>query len=193
MKKFKTIDILISLSIIASLILFDLVLKNISYIYYYGKSKTLIKYILEYSYIENDGAAFGILSGKRVLFLILTFVAVGVFSYLLTLGNLKDKKLYTITFIFLLAGTIGNAIDRISYGFVIDFIIFPFLNKILSALRIPPFNCNIADIYLTVGIILFIIDIILDAVRKNKNKKDPNTILKGTENGKNNKEDSSRK
>ncbi len=190
MKKFKTLDMLIAISIIAALILFDLVLKNISYIHHYGKSRVLIKYILEYSYIENDGAAFGILSGKRVLFLFLTLIAVGAFSYLLTLGNFKDKKLYTITFIFLLAGTIGNAIDRISYGFVIDFIVFPFVNKMLSAFRIPPFNCNIADIYLTVGIILFIIDMIMDLVKRKKGKKDPNTILKDNENGENNKENS---
>lgn len=104
--------------------------------------------ILHLTYSENKGAAFGILQNQRLFFIIITFV------FLLVLFHYyKDLSLHNINmstklgFALLFIGAIGNLIDRIHYGYVIDFIDFRLIN-------FPIFN--IADIYIFFGVILVI-------------------------------------
>ena len=116
---------------------------------YGGKDKIIIDGILRFHYLENRGAAFGIMQGGRWIFLILTIL----FTFVLTYEYFKipkDKKynFYRLMTIFLVSGAIGNAIDRVLFGYVKDFIYFELIN-------FPIFY--IADCYVTVSLFLLII------------------------------------
>jgi signal peptidase II len=100
--------------------------------------------------ISNTGAAFGILKGFRLLFIIIAVLVVAILSYYYK--SIPEKTSYIISLGLILGGTLGNLIDRIFYGYVTDFIAFSFW---------PAFN--IADASLCVGVmILFIVVIKYD-------------------------------
>lgn len=112
----------------------------------------LIKGIMELEYLENHGAAFGILQNQQTLFLILFFVFLVAVGYAYV--RMPKKKRYAalhLIALFIIAGGIGNQIDRILYGYVIDFFYF-------SLIDFPIFN--VADIYVTVSIFLLILFIL---------------------------------
>ena len=119
-----------------------------------GKSLVLIKNILSLSYLENSGAAWGVLSGRIILFIILTCILI--LFIILTmyrlekLINLDGKKFFLLqlNMAVLLAGALGNLADRIVNGYVVDFIKTDFID-------FPVFN--IADCYVTIAMILLII------------------------------------
>ncbi|MEK6923057.1 MAG: signal peptidase II [Nanoarchaeota archaeon] len=100
----------------------------------------LSKYLLESS--RNYGAAFGILQGYKILFIIIGMMAIFLFIYY----RKRFSGLGFYGMIFLLGGTIGNLIDRIVLGYVRDFIALGFW---------PSFN--LADSYNTTGVVLLII------------------------------------
>ena len=107
-----------------------------------GQSIPIIQNIFHITYIENPGAAFGILADQRILFLVLTAMIVGVMVYLYI--SLRNKKSLTaISLGIVVSGAIGNFIDRFLQGTVTDFLDF----------RIWPIF-NIADICICVGIAL---------------------------------------
>ena len=89
--------------------------------------------------VTNTGAAFGILKGFNILLLVISLIALAIFFYV------KDKKI-KIPLTFLIAGIVGNSIDRIIFGHVRDFINLGFF---------PVFN--LADSFNVVGVILLII------------------------------------
>ena len=94
-------------------------------------------------FVKNYGAAFNILNGNRIL---LSFISI-VFSILLTYLILRKNTLNffdLISYSFILGGTIGNGIDRVIRGFVIDFIN-------LNVINFPVFN--IADMSINIGFI----------------------------------------
>lgn len=104
----------------------------------------LWKDVFELSYVENRGAAFGMMQNKQIFFLILT--AVVVVFLLLFLMRMPEGKRYLpgkVTLLFLGAGAIGNFIDRISQGYVVDFFYFKWID-------FPVFN--VADIYVTAAV-----------------------------------------
>ena len=108
----------------------------------------LIKGVLQLYYLPsgNTGAAFGILSGHRILFLCIAAAVVGVILFLLI--RLPIDRRFTvirILLIFIAAGGIGNMIDRFVLTYVIDFIYFYLIN-------FPIFN--VADCYVTVATII---------------------------------------
>ena len=114
-----------------------------------GQSIPIIENIFHITYIENPGAAFGILANQRMLFLILTAVIVGVMIYLyFSLSN--KKSLTAISLGIVVSGAIGNFIDRFMQGTVTDFLDF----------RIWPIF-NIADIAICVGLTLICYFIII--------------------------------
>lgn len=109
----------------------------------------LWKNILQFTYVENKGAIWGIGQGKVGLFLIAGLVLLFFVSYLYV--RIPYKKRYIPMRIFaalLVAGGIGNSIDRLSYGYVVDFLEFGFMD-------FPVFN--VADIYITVAEIFIIV------------------------------------
>jgi signal peptidase II len=106
-----------------------------------NQSLPLIKGILYLTLIHNRGAAFGILKNQVPLFIITS-----VFAIILIYFNLKKHKrlcIYSISLSFILAGALGNLIDRLFLGYVIDFLDF----------RVWPVF-NIADSAITAGAIL---------------------------------------
>lgn len=106
---------------------------------------------LKFTYTENTGAAFSMLQGKRI-FLIL-FPAVLTLAALIIIVTQHFKSvLFNISLVLLSAGGIGNLIDRIFRGYVIDFIDF-------NAIHFAVFN--VADICVTLGVALLIIDILM--------------------------------
>lgn len=103
----------------------------------------LWKGVFELQYLENRGAAFGILQNQQFFFACITIIM----AVVIVAGfwrTPKDKKYLPmkLTLVFLLAGAIGNFIDRMFRGFVVDFFYF-------SLIDFPIFN--VADIYVTVS------------------------------------------
>lgn len=107
----------------------------------------LIPKLLSFTYIQNRGAAWGILSDNRWVFLVITGIAIIVLPLLLY----KYRKLHFMfgfSLSLIIGGAIGNMIDRIFLGYVVDFIEFTFID-------FPIFN--VADICVTVGAALMFV------------------------------------
>ena len=101
------------------------------------------------NFVKNYGAAFNILSGSRILLSFLSIIFSILLIYLILTKNTLNKfDLYSYSFI--LGGTIGNGLDRIFKGFVIDFIN-------LNIINFPVFN--IADISINIGFIFLLYNI----------------------------------
>ena len=111
-------------------------------------NKDLIFFSLDY--VKNFGAAFNLFNGSR-LFLSLLSIIVTIFIIYFFLNNNTISKIDLISYSFILGGTIGNGIDRITKGYVIDFINLNFIN-------FPVFN--IADISINIGVIFIIYNFI---------------------------------
>lgn len=81
----------------------------------------LINDFLQLSYVENYGAAFGILQNKKIFFLVVTLLLIiGIIIYLII--NNKITKFMRISLVMIIGGALGNLIDRIRLGYVVDFI-----------------------------------------------------------------------
>ena len=102
----------------------------------------LIKGVLELHYLENRGAAFGILQNQKIFFLVITtLVSLALIYVLFRMPGDKQYRIYHIGGSVLLAGAIGNFWDRLIYEYVVDFIY-------VSLINFPIFN--VADIYVSV-------------------------------------------
>ena len=104
--------------------------------------------IINFTYLENRGAAFGILQDKRIFFIIISIAIVGylIFHFIKTYKS--NPKILNIALSMIVSGAIGNFYDRLINHYVVDFIEFSFFS-------FPVFN--IADILITVGCTLMII------------------------------------
>lgn len=111
----------------------------------------VIKGFFRITYTCNDGAAFSILKGKRVFFIIMTIIVVFLIVYYLLKNKVYWVEKYSLLLI--ISGAVGNLIDRIMYGYVIDFLDF-----IIFGYDFPVFN--IADSFITIGAIGLIISIL---------------------------------
>ena len=108
----------------------------------------IIKDFFYLSLVHNNGAAFGILENSRIFFCTLTILLAIIIEYVYF--KLPNDKIYTplrYDLILLFAGAIGNLVDRIKNGYVIDFLAFDFGNY-----SFPRFN--VADIYVCVSAFL---------------------------------------
>ena len=139
-------SVLATLGVVLDQITKYLVIKNISPTQFVE----ILPGILEFVYVENTGAAFNILSGKLGLLSIISVAfAIGVVIYMIM--KKPQSKLFRIAALLLFAGAVGNVIDRIFRGFVVDFIRVEFID-------FPVFN--VADIFITIGAVLYIIYIL---------------------------------
>lgn len=114
-----------------------------------GQPFVVWKDVFELRYLENRGAAFGMLQNQQLFFILMTLVVLGVIVYLYI--RTPYTKLYfplRMVMIFLTAGAIGNLIDRLGREYVVDFFYF-------SLIDFPIFN--VADIYVTVTFFVLII------------------------------------
>lgn len=107
---------------------------------------TVISGLLEFTYVENRGAAFGMFQNQRWFFVAFAVIMILFFVYLIKCKKLTDKMVLTAASL-IIAGGIGNLIDRVFLGFVVDYIKLSFF---------PPV-CNFADYCITFGTaILFV-------------------------------------
>ena len=126
-------------------------------------SITIIPNMLNITYIQNRGAAFGMLSDHRWVFMVISTVAIlGIGVYLF--GFCKERMLLQVGLALIISGGIGNMIDRTAYGYVvdmIDFCLFDFWMWIF----------NVADAFVCVGAGLVLLALIIDIVKELKRKK----------------------
>ena len=107
-------------------------------------------FLFRFDFVKNYGAAFNLFSGSRIFLSLLSVTCSIVLIYLILRRNISNSfDLYAYSFI--LGGTIGNGIDRILKGFVIDFIN-------LNIINFPVFN--IADISINIGFLFLLYNII---------------------------------
>ncbi|MBE3579110.1 signal peptidase II [Caldanaerobacter subterraneus] len=105
-------------------------------------SYPVIKHFFHLTYVENRGAAFGMLQNKTLFFIVITVVVGIVLIY--SMIKLPENSLYNYTLAMILGGAIGNLIDRVRLGYVVDFIDFKFFPAVF----------NVADSFIVVGAII---------------------------------------
>lgn len=118
-----------------------------------GKSDFIIwENVFELHYLENRGAAFGMLKNQKLFFVFIAIVIVTLIIYaLIKIPAQKHFLPADILLVVIAAGALGNMIDRIRFNYVVDFFYFSLIN-------FPVFN--VADIYVTVGTAVLIIMIL---------------------------------
>lgn len=127
-----------------------------------GSVAKFIPGVVQFKYAENTGMAFSMLSGARWVFIALTVVVcVGVFYYLFS-NRCKSLWLYWSLGV-ILSGGIGNLIDRIRFGYVVDFIEPTFVNFAIF---------NIADCAVTCGAVVLVGYLLYDAFKDVKKSKE---------------------
>lgn len=135
--------------LLIGIILFDQIIKFlVSANMRVGETFPIIPNVFHITYVLNPGAAFGILENARIFFIIATFLVVAIGFYIIPKLN-RQNKLARFGSIFLLAGAVGNLIDRIRNGLVVDFMDF----------RIWPVF-NIADIAICLGTFFIVYSVI---------------------------------
>lgn len=118
----------------------------------------LIKNVLHLTYLENTGAAFGILKNNRWIFLVVSAVAIVALLFYLAKFRPKNKWLL-VGLSFIVGGGIGNMIDRLLLGYVIDFIDFRLINFAVF---------NVADAFVCIGAVLVIIYVFFFSEKESK-------------------------
>ena len=132
-----------------------------------GDSFVIINKVLRFTYVENRGAAFGMLDDNRWVFMILSTIGIAAMAVVLFKFS-KGDKLLSLALSFVIGGGIGNMIDRIFLGFVVDFIDF----YAFPTLWMWVFN--IADSFVCIGAGLMMLYIVLDFIKEIKAKKQTN-------------------
>lgn len=130
----------------------------------------IIPGIVEFRYVENSGAAFSMLAGKQIFLIVVTSVALLAIIYIL-LFKKPERKLEYWGYLLILSGGIGNLVDRIRQGYVVDYINFLFIKFAVF---------NLADIFVTFGFVILLISIIRSSDFRQKGK---HADLTGSSNG----------
>ncbi len=136
------------------------------------QSIPIIKDVIHLTYIRNRGAAFGMLSEHRWIFLVLssvTIVAVGIYLFY----TKNNSPLYLVSLSMILSGGVGNMIDRIALGEVIDFIDFTLIDFAIF---------NGADSFVCVGAALFFLSVVSEEIKAEKAKKAEAAVQKEEKN-----------
>lgn len=144
--------------IIAALIVIDQLVKayvvqNIAI----GEIKSWIPNLVSLTYLQNRGAAFSILQDQQWFFALITFVVMGVAVWYLH-KHIEDSWWLVTGLVLIIAGGLGNFIDRISQGFVVDMFHLDFINFAIF---------NVADSYLTVGVVVLLLAMLKEEMNGN--------------------------
>ncbi len=107
---------------------------------------TLIPQLLDITYVENRGAAFGMLQNQRCFFVVFAVVMISFFIYLIRRKKMTDKMFLTSA-VLIIAGGVGNFIDRITLGYVVDYLKLSFFSPV----------CNFADYCISIGAAILLI------------------------------------
>lgn len=146
--KKKWSNYIIAFLFITSAVLFDQFTKCMAVKYLKGKSSiTLIPSVFELQYLENRGAAFGIMQNRQLFFIVITCIVMAAVLYFYSkIPNMRKYIPMRICMILLCSGAIGNFIDRTVNNYVVDFLYF-------SLIDFPIFN--VADCYVVIACFLF--------------------------------------
>lgn len=156
--------------LMATLIIIDQLTKGaIQTSFYWGESVPVIQGFFNLAYVKNTGAAFGFMANgplwaRQILFLALPVFFCGWIFYLLV-KTLKGPFFLSLAYALILAGAIGNLIDRFSLGYVVDFLLFYWKDE---ANHFPAFN--VADSCISIAAGLLIIDFFLQLKMKKEGK-----------------------
>ena len=154
-KKILLIIFIILISICIDQIVKQVIIKNIL-----NSSIEVIKGVLNFTYVENTGGAYGIGSNNILIFIIINIIILGI---LMKFAISKREEIDTISLIaisLIIAGGMGNLVDRVARGYVVDFI------DINPTLKYPVFN--IADIFVVTGCIVIAIELIYRTIKSKK-------------------------
>ena len=153
MKKRGIVAGIIAILIVLDQLVKSYVVQNIAL----GEVKTWIPNLVSLTYLQNRGAAFSILQDQQLLFAVITLVVVvGAIWYLHK--HMEDSLWMILGLILIIAGGLGNFIDRISQGFVVDMFHLDFINFAIF---------NVADSYLTVGVIILLLAMLKEEMNGN--------------------------
>lgn len=123
-----------------------------------GESIPLIKNIFHLTYTENTGAAFSIFADKTLFLIIITSIIILIFLSYVIIKKPKSKAvLWSVTLI--VSGAVGNLIDRILYGKVVDFFDFRAINFAIF---------NVADCFVCIGAVLLCIYVFFSDIKEKK-------------------------
>jgi signal peptidase II len=121
-----------------------------------GQSITVVKNFIELGFSENRGMIFGILNGQmpqqsgKILTVFRVIILLGLMGFIWI--NRNKRFLFLLPFLLFWAGAIGNLIDPFLYGYVVDFI-----HIHAGGILNWPFYFNLADAYVTIGMVLFLL------------------------------------
>ena len=146
-------------ALILGVIALDQISKALVLNFLYEGHVVLIPGVLDFTYVENRGMAFGLLSDHRWVFMVLSVLGIALVGFYLY--RYVRSTLGRVSLALIIGGGIGNMIDRISLGFVVDFIDFCLLDFWVWVF-------NVADAAVCVGAALFALDLILEAVKDYK-------------------------
>ena len=153
---------LIELAVLGIILLADLLTKKYAVEFLMtqnGQSYPLIKGFITLTYTENTGAGFGLFAGNTTALTVITaIVIVAVLVYLILAQ--KENMWLRVSLLFIVGGGIGNLVDRIGLGYVRDFIKFAFWDEFAIF--------NIADSFVTVGVFMLVIVLIVMLVTEGK-------------------------
>lgn len=161
-KKKKPIDYILYWAIMISVVALDMITKFISY----AKLRLvdtvpIIKGVIHFTYVENRGAAFGMLKDHRWVFISISSVVIAAIIAYLFLGH-ADSRLMEVSLCLLAAGGLSNMIDRVSLGYVVDFIDFRLINFAVF---------NVADSCVCIGAGLMVLYLILEMKKEIEQKR----------------------
>ena len=147
--------VLLLIGIIVGIVFADQLTKWLAVIYLQGEASfPLWKGVLHFTYAKNEGAAFGMLSNHRWVFMLFSVIAI--VALLVYLFYFRPKSRFVkITLAMIIGGGIGNMIDRCWLGYVIDFIDFTLIDFAIF---------NVADSFVTVGAFMLMGYLIRDMI-----------------------------
>lgn len=145
------------------IVIADQVSKHYAVLFLQGKSSfTVIIDVFSFQYHENRGAAWGMLENHRWIFMTVSIVAIiAIIAYIIWTRKERQSRLLLVSLSMFAGGGIGNMIDRIFLGYVVDFLRFDFID-------FPIFN--VADSFITIGAGLMILYLILESIHDWKSK-----------------------
>jgi len=123
-----------------------------------GKIVSFLPGFVQFRYAQNTGMAFSMLSGARWIFVVITIIVCGGVMWFLFSNRAKSLWVYWSLGV-VLAGGVGNLIDRARFGYVVDFIEPTFVNFAVF---------NIADCAVTCGAVVLVVYLLIDAFKKDK-------------------------
>ena len=138
----------------------------------YDGQVSVIPHVLRFTYVENEGMAFGLLADHRWVFLVLSTVGLAALGFYLF--RYVKKPLPGVALALIVGGGVGNMIDRVRLSYVIDFIDFYFIPAWYWVF-------NVADAAVCVGGALFVLSLLFDIIREGKGKKTAVTSGQGDE------------